>query len=280
MPVVRDRPGNRQTFVDAIGQEIRLDGYPQRVVSLIPSLTETLFALGLGDRLIGVTRYCKYPEQEVATRVKIGGVQDIEIGALLSLRPDLVLADLEENRQEELEPLRGRVAVFWTFARTIPEVERWILTLGDMLGLSEKASSLVQEIEAAREKAHQCWLGRRPLRLFYPVWYEPFISINGDTYINEVLEICGAQNVFADKESRYCQVTMEEIVERDPEVILLPSEPFAFQEQHRREFYNHPEIAAVRDSRVYLVDGEMVCWWGVRMIRGLPYLCSLLWQGP
>ena len=265
-------------FRDIKGKEIRIDSPPQRIIPLVPSLTETLFALGATEKIIAVTRFCKYPKKEIATRPKIGGGHDVDRAAILSLKPDLIIADMEENKREDIEYLAERVPVYLIFPKSVRDAQALILALGELLGVRERGHMLARRIEEEYQKAREVWSGRRPFRVFYPVWYSPYYSINGDTYISDFLGACGAKNIFTDKERRYFPIDLSEVISRNPEVILLPSEPFKFREGQREELLAHVDIPAVKNNRVHLVDGEMICWWGVRMIKGFSYLSNILWK--
>jgi ABC-type Fe3+-hydroxamate transport system substrate-binding protein len=276
--VPEDKNLVRTVFQDARGKEVRFDSLPQKIIPLVPSLTETLFALGAGEKIVAVTRFCKYPKKEIMTRPKIGGVHDLDRDAILSLGPDLIIADREENRREDIEYLAERVPVYLIFPRSVGDAQALIRDLGQLLGATGRAQVFVKRIEEEYQKASKIWWGNRPFRTFYPLWYNPYYSMNGDTYTSDFLAACGAENICADREKRYFPIGIDEVLSRNPEVILLPSEPFKFREKHRRELLAYGDIAAVKNNRVYLVNGEMICWWGVRMIKGFQYLTSILWK--
>jgi ABC-type Fe3+-hydroxamate transport system substrate-binding protein len=278
IPNLKNEVNIREVFLDPKGREVRWETSPQRIISLIPSLTETLFALGAGERIVAVTRFCKYPKAEIATRPKIGGVHDLDRERILSLKPDLIIANREENKREDIEYLAQEVTVYVTFPKTIHDVQVLILALGILLEAEEKAYEIVHKIQQEHQKAKRVWSDKKPLRTFYPVWYDPYYSINRDTYISNFLAACGAENIFAHKERRYLPIDMDEVFTLNPEVILLPSEPFKFEETHKKELMSYGrQMTAVKNNRVYLVDGEIICWWGVHMTKGFSYLTNILW---
>jgi ABC-type Fe3+-hydroxamate transport system substrate-binding protein len=266
----------RHIFTDARGRAMELAVPPERVISLVPSLTETLFELGLGERIVGVSRYCKYPADQIDSRTRVGGVHDPDRGKILSLEPDLIIANMEENRKEDIEFFEGKgLRVYMTFSKTVEDVISLIEELGELAEVIPRAQEISRDMRKEYDRIRKSEKESRPLRVFYPVWRNPYFSINRDTYIHHVLAVCGGENIFADEEKRYFPVTLETVAERRPEVILLPSEPYVFGEKHKTDFSSHIDMPAVRDGKVLLVDGEMVCWYGVRTREGLPYLRRL-----
>lgn len=266
----------KHLFIDARGQALELATSPKRIICFIPSLTETLFALGLGERIVGVSQYCKYPAEEVACRERVGGVHNPQREKILALAPDLIIANMEENKKEDVEFMeKAGLRVYVTFPKTVEDAIHLIEKLGILTGTTPRAREIAREIREEYERTRRFIKGHQPLRVFYPVWRGPYYSINRDTYIHHVLAVCGGENVFADEEKRYFPVSLEAVAERKPEVILLPSEPYVFREKHKADFSPFEDIPAVRNGKVRLVDGEKVCWYGVRMREGLPYLRRL-----
>lgn len=264
-------------FRDARGKEIEVAGPPQRVVCFIPSLTETLFSLGLEGRIVGVSRYCKYPPEKVAAVARIGGIHDADREKILSLKADLVIANMEENKKEDVEYLESEgLRVYVTFPKTLDDLLFLIGELGEMMGTRSRAEEIIREARREYEETLSRTKDRRRVRVFYPVWRRPYYSINADTFIHHMITVCGGENIFADREKRYFPVSLEEVAERKPELILLPSEPYVFKEAHKKDFTPYPDIPAVSQGKLLLVDGELVCWYGVRSGKGLRYLREIL----
>ena len=248
----------------------------RRIVSLVPSTTELLCALGLADALVGVTVYCVEPRDVVRTKKRVGGEKDPDLATIRALAPDLVIANIEENRREDVEALRAAgVEVFLTYPRSVAESLAMIRELGDVTGATTAARTLLAELEPLVASVRQRLAGRRPTPCFYPIWREPWMTVGHDTYIHDVLAACGGANVFADR-VRYPTVSLDEVAARAPAVIFLPDEPFRFRRTHLRDFDAYAAMPAVRDGRVQLVDGKRFSWHGPRLAEAMRTIPALL----
>ncbi|MCS7154461.1 MAG: helical backbone metal receptor [Bacteroidetes bacterium] len=251
---------------DALGRTVYVAAPPQRIVSLVPSLTETLYALGLGERIVGVTRFCVHPPEARRAKPIVGGTKALHLERIRELRPDLIVANQEENRREDIETLERDFAVYVTVVRTIPEAIDMIRALGIVTGAQARAEELVCAVEAA-----QSAIGRLPRlgRALYLIWREPYMSVGRDTFIHAMLEAAGLENACADQ-SRYPVLEAEAIRELRPDYVLLPSEPYRFKPEHEAELRTLlPETPIVR------VNGELFSWYGARMREAFPYLQDL-----
>jgi ABC-type hemin transport system substrate-binding protein len=249
---------------------------PQRIVSLVPSLTEALFALGLGDRVVGVTDWCVYPAAALSGLPRVGGTKNPDLDAVRALAPDLVIANHEENTRRDVERLRAAGFAVWvTYPRTVHDAVALLRELASRGGRVAELASVVEPIEAAVERARHEAPPRRA-RFFCPIWKEPWMAVGADTYAHDLLTLCGGQNVFADRdERRYPLVREEEIVAAAPEVVLLPDEPYAFGSRDVAELRALP-VPAARDGRIHLIDGTLVSWYGPRIGRAIERLRPLL----
>ena len=252
----------------------------RRIVSLVPSTTELLCALGLADALVGVTVYCVEPREVVRGKTRVGGEKDPDLDTIRALAPELVVANIEENRREDVEALRAAgIDVFVTYPRSVAESVAMIRELGAVTGAVTAAQRLLDELEPLETAVRHRLAGRRPTPCFYPIWREPWMTIGHDTYIHDVLETCGGANVFADR-TRYPTVSLDEVAARSPEVVLLPDEPFRFRRAHLRDFEAYPGMPAVREGRVELVDGKRFSWHGPRLAEALRTVPAMLGHGP
>ena len=265
-----------RSLTDASGMALALSRPPRRIVSLIPSITETLCRLGLADALVGVTAYCVEPRAVVRGKTRIGGEKDPDLEKIRALEPDLVVANIEENVREHIETLRAwSIPVWVTYPRTVAEGLAMIRELGEVTGAVAEAEALLAELEPLHARVRAASAGRRPVAVFYPIWREPWMTIGPDTYIHDLLAVCGAANVFADRAERYPTVTLDEMAARRPEVIVLPDEPFRFRRAHLADFAPYVDVPAVRTGRLHLVDGKPFSWHGPRIgeaLRTLPAL--------
>ncbi len=262
-------------IADDMGFRVELERPPARIVSLVPSLTETLFALGFNSEIVGITKFCVAPADAVASIVKVGGTKNPDVRAILKLEPELVIANAEENRREDIERLRaGGIPVFTTYPRTVPGAVESILRMGRALGREAGAAALAKEITLAVsgiEAALGVWSKLR-LRVFCPIWKNPWMSFNADTYAHDVLRMLGYNNIYASVGERYPMVTLEEAIERRPDIVILPDEPYAFDESDVAELKSLLPSALGR--RVLIVGGRDLHWYGVHMVRGLKALAE------
>lgn len=284
--------------------DIQTDSPPMRVVSLVPSMTESLFDLGVGERVIAITDYCTRPPEKVVHLPRIGGTKNPDLDRIIALQPDLVIANQEENRPEDVERLRAAGLTVWvTFPRTVRETFN---LLWSIMHLFDEGSM----VERVRSIEWVCdWLERiaeerqRPCRVFVPIWLDPLMTFNADTFPHDLLRVCGGTNVFAERErlyplkadlgqaapypaddprsagrdTRYPRITLDEVIAAQPDVVLLPNEPFTFTEAHIPIFASL-DIPAAQRNAIHLVDGALLFWHGTRLGFALTELPSLLCQ--
>ncbi len=245
---------------------------PERIVSLVPSLTEALFAFGVGERVVGRTRYCTQPPRAVGRVTKVGGTKKVNVGRVLDLEPDLVVAVREENTRGDIERLEeAGVEVFVGTPETVEDALRMLGELADQVGASE-AGAMLDPIERVYGRLSQG--PGRARRVFVPIWRGPYMSVGSDTYVHDVLKTCGGENVCGGS-TRYPVVGLEEVEDLKPEVVLLPDEPYPFSAEDLPEFYAL-DIPASREDRIHLVDGKLLTWYGPRMASSLAQLSALL----
>ena len=245
---------------------------PERIVSLVPSLTETLFALGVGERVVGRTRYCTQPPRTVGKIAKVGGTKKIDVERVLELDPDLVVAVKEENSRENVEALAGAgLPVFLGAPETVEGAVRMLRDLAARVE-APRSEHVLEPIERVvkRLKAR-----RGPTRrVFVPIWKSPYMGVGSDTYVHDVLKVSSGENVCGG-ETRYPVVTLQEIEALRPEVVLLPDEPYPFSAEDLPEFYAL-DVPAAREDRIHLVDGKLLTWYGPRMAGSLTQISALL----
>ena len=278
---------------------------PERVVSLVPSVTESLFELDLGDRLLGVTDFCLPPPGAAERLTRVGGTRNPNTEAVIGLQPDLVIANMEENSKAAVEALEGAGLKVWvTFPRTVQQALEVLWTLIGLFRVKEPAAK-IKALEISLEWTERAVQEQRPVRLFCPIWIgerEPpgtwLMTFNQDTYAHDLLARCGGENVFADRvrrypleadlglaeaedpgerDTRYPRVTLEEIRQGAPEVILFPSEPYQFDQAQVQSLAEQlAETPAVQSGRIHPIDGSLITWHGTRLGRALAELPGLL----
>jgi iron complex transport system substrate-binding protein len=274
---------------------------PQRVVSLVPSLTESLFDLGLGWSVVGITDFCAHPAEKSGGIPRLGGPKNPRVAEIIALHPDLVLANQEENTRQVIEALEAAgVRVWVSFPRSVRQA---VDVLWTVVGIfkDQQAALRLQTLEmgvewAAAASAENIW------NYFCPIWRSErdaqpawFMTFNQDTYVHDLLQLIGGRNVFAqrgrryplaadlglaeaqeagERDTRYPRVTISEILAASPQVIILPDEPYTFGEADRRDICELlGDTPAVRGDRVHQVDGSLLTWHGTRLayaLRELP----------
>lgn len=226
---------------------------PQRVVSLVPSLTELVWWLGRGEWLVGRTRFCTEPAGKIERVAIVGGTKNPKVERIVELQPDLVMANREENRKEDVEALEAAgLEVLLTDPNSVPEAVAMVRELGDRLGAGAKAEELAQQTEAALAEG----AGGPSRRVFAAVWKDPLMGLGTGTYGNDLLERCGGVNVLGDR-TRYPEVSLEDLAGLGTELVLLPNEPYPFKESDAAMF------AGIAPTRV--LDGKLLWWYGPRM---------------
>jgi ABC-type Fe3+-hydroxamate transport system substrate-binding protein len=257
--------------VDARGTSVELPDRVERVVSLVPSLTEWLVVAGVGERLVGVTDWCVEPAGALDGLARVRGTKNPDLAAIRSLEPDLVVANGEENRRIDVQRLEaGGLAVFVTMPTTVAgavgELRDLAVAVGDLPG----AAALDADLVAAVGDAHRRRPARR-LRYACPVWRDPWMWLGRRTYGADLLGLAGGDPVLDDPATRYPRLELADLAARAPEVVLLPSEPYEFTRADADEV-----AAGFAGARVELVDGRALTWYGPRIPAALASFRELL----
>lgn len=275
---------------------------PQRIVSLVPSDTYSIIRLGAQDKLIGRTKYCIAPAKDVDGIEIIGGTKDVDVDRVIALEPDLVIANQEENTRSHIEKLdNAGISVLVSFPKRFAEGIAHLARLAIALGISEQtqAKSLVSTAYNAHRAAEKHRQEKPPIRAFVPIWMNPLMTVHETTFISDTLDLVGGQNIFADRprryplaadlgkttplppervgsrDTRYPRVTLDEVVARQPDVVLLPDEPHEFTDADA-EVFRKLDIPAAKTGRVLFCDGKDLMWYGARGIEGLDRLRQLI----
>ncbi len=241
---------------------VELRAPAQRIVSLVPSQTELLHDLGLGDRVVGITKFCIHPEQWFRDKPRIGGTKNVHTEAIRALRPDLIIGNKEENVREQVEALREVAPVYLSDVNTLEEALQMIGDIGKLTATQKRAGELIGEI---RERFEALRTPARKKTVAYFIWKDPWMIAGKDTFIDAMLAYAGFENCTS--ESRYPEFQPEKM---NPEVILLSTEPFPFSEEHVQEVkQRYP------GKTVLIVDGELFSWYGSRLLKSADYFKEL-----
>jgi len=235
-----------------------------KIVSLVPSITETLFDFGLTkNEVIGRTKFCIHPEELVKNVQIIGGTKNLNIEKIKALKPDLIIANKEENEKLQVEELMKDLKVWVTDIQTLEDNSQFITEVGILLNEKDKALSFNQEIlKILIDKAN---LSTK--KVSYLIWKNPYMTIGSDTFIHDVLEKMGLENI-CKNQTRYPEISLAEM--QKAEFILLSSEPFPFQQKHIDELKNE-----LPNSKIILVDGEAFSWFGTHISKCAEYYKNL-----
>ncbi|MGY6558435.1 MAG: ABC transporter substrate-binding protein [Nitritalea sp.] len=250
-------------ITDMMGRVISLPEFPKRIISLVPSQTELLVALGLRERLVGVTKFCVHPADLKKNCTLIGGTKQYRMEQIHALAPDLIIGNKEENEREGIEALARQYPVWLSDIVTLEDSFRMIQGIGAVTGTSDRAEELVAQLRAHRQQ----W-PRFSGRVAYFIWRKPYMLAGRGTFIHEMLTELGFENVV--EQERYPEIQPAALRELAPAHIFLSSEPFPFKEKHIEEFRLLAPWA-----KVTIVDGELFSWYGSRLLHARDYFTGI-----
>jgi len=252
-------------YIDQLGRTVTLPHPPKRIISLVPSITELLYDLGLFEQLIGRTKFCVHPKEELKVIPKIGGTKNVSIDRVIALQPDLIIANKEENDKSQIEQLSQHFPVWISDVANFTAAMEMIDTLGIIVAKEMAAQQIIKDsIHLLQQLKTQ-----EKRNAAYLIWQKPYMTIGQDTYIHDMLQHVGYENVFGEQ-TRYPSFTLEALKNRQPAIILLSSEPFPFKQKHIEE------LALIFPSTpIQLVDGEAFSWYGTRFLKTFDYLGTL-----
>ena len=238
---------------------------PKRIISLVPSQTELLYSLGLQEEVAGITKFCVHPEKWYRNKIRVGGTKNIDIQKIISLNPDLVVANKEENIKEQVEQIAEKFNVWVTDVNNLLSSINMIESIGLITNKIKESAAIISEI-----KFQFRGLENFPkVPAAYLIWKDPFMTTGGDTFISDMMDKAGFENVFGNRK-RYPEISLEDIRNSHAKVVLLSSEPYPFREQHISELQHQlPGIL------VKLADGEMFSWYGSRLLHAPGYFKKL-----
>ncbi|MCP3916531.1 MAG: ABC transporter substrate-binding protein [bacterium] len=240
-----------------------------KIVSLCPSLTELVYDLDRGDELVGITTYCVHPSDRVGSVEKVGGTKDPDVARIAELDADIVLLNEEENRVEDAEALAAAgVRCHSTFPRDVAGTAHMVRDIAAALERPEAGDRIAADIEERARRVQRAWAGKPAVTWAYLIWRKPYMSVNADTFVDALLALAGGRNVFAEASERYPEITVDALRDADPDLVLLGSEPFAFEGKHADEL---ARATGLPRERFRLADGEYLSWHGSRTPDGIDY---------
>lgn len=254
------------SYTDQLNRVVQISSPPTRIISLVPSQTELLFDLGLNEQVIGITKFCVHPESWFRNKQRVGGTKNINLEKIIQIQPDLIIANKEENVQEQIEELAKYFPVWVSDINNLNDAFEMIKSIGEITGKNEKANDLITQIKTAFTQ-HQT--PNTKLQTAYLIWKDPYMTVGGDTFIHHLIEKAGFENVFAN-EQRYPQISIADLRVANCELVLLSSEPYPFKQKHIEELQQQ-----LPQAKIILVDGEMFSWYGGRLLQAPAYFKSL-----
>ena len=251
-------------YIDMMDFPVEVVERPMRIVSLVPSLSLLLSDMGLGDRLVGVTKFCVHPEGLRDRTAVVGGTKLLHLDDIRALKPDLIVANKEENNKVDIETLQEEFPVWISDIATVDDSLYAISMLGEILQCQEDAQK-IHDLIVGQRKSFSKEIKSNHRRVAYVIWNNPFMAAGSGTFIHHMLEEGGWQNAFDDHE-RYPAFTLDGLKAMNPDLLFLSSEPFPFKEKHKKLFTD-----VIAEDRIMIVDGEMFSWYGSRLIDSYKY---------
>lgn len=254
-------------YTDQIGRRLDLAQAPKRIISLVPSQTELLYDLGLEKEVVGITKFCIYPESWFRSKARVGGTKEIHFDHIHALKPDLIIANKEENTKEMIEALEKHYPVWISDIFNLQDALEMMTQIGKITGKAAKAQVLVNQIKSNFQQLERP--EGKDLKVAYFIWQKPMMIAANETFIHQMLQAAGYQNAFKEQD-RYPEISSEALVAAKPDLIFLSSEPFPFNEKHINSFQE-----TCPKAKVLIVDGELFSWYGSRLLKSVAYFNKL-----
>lgn len=252
--------------IDQLGNKINLKELPKRIISLVPSQTELLYHLGLGDKVVGITKFCIHPNEWFKSKTRVGGPKMVDVDKIKALNPDLIIANKEENIKEQIEALQEIAPVWLSDIFNLEDSLDMISKVGALCGAQDKADEINQQIKYNFSDLKPL---TNQVSVLYMIWKEPFMAVGSNTFIHEMLTAhLGFENIIGDQE-RYPILDNDNLP--NPDYVFLSTEPYPFKEKHIAEVQPY-----FPNSKIMVVDGEPFTWYGSRLIDSPSYFKKVL----
>ena len=255
-----------KTVIDQMHRKVEVPEFPIRIVSLVPSQTELLYDLGLGNRVVGITKFCFHPKEWFSSTSKnakhrVGGTKNVNFERIAQLNPDLIIGNKEENSESDIRKLTEIYPVWMSDIYTLEDALSMIAELGKLTQTSEKASQICRSIKIQSETNP---ISPTKLKCVYLIWNEPIITVGKNTFIDDMISKAGLTNAI--NAERYPTLTTLELQTIQPDLLLLSSEPYPFNEKHIHYFKS-----LLPSTKIMIVDGELFGWYGSRLLNSFDY---------
>ncbi|MGD8227709.1 MAG: cobalamin-binding protein [Desulfobacteraceae bacterium] len=265
------------TFKDALERKVTLKGEPKRIVTLAPSITEILYFLGLGNRVVGVTQFSYYPP-EAKLKPKVGSYIDLNVEKIISLAPDLVIGTADGNQPGVVDLLeQAGIPVFIVNPRNIHQTIDTVAIVGRLCGGPKKASALSKQLSQRVDHIIDHTKSKRRPLVFLQINLRPIMTINKDTFLHDLIQLAGGRNMTEKEPITYPRISLEEVIRKKPEVIIISSmERGGRFEKARQDWFKWTSIPAVKDGRVHLIDSDLIDRPSPRIVEGLEAMARFI----
>lgn len=266
-----------ETFRDAVGREVVTDHEPSRIIPLAPSLTEILYYLGLGDKVVGVTNNSYYPP-EALKKPKVGSYNDLNIEKIITLGPDLVIGTRDGNNPGIVDLLeQARIPTYIVNPKNVAEVIETIRITGRLCGIEEKADRLARGLQDRLDRIEKALENRKKPLVFLQINLHPIMTVNKNTFHQDIISIAGGINMTADASISYPRISIEEVLKKKPDIIIISSmDRGGMFEKARQDWLKWTSIPAVKNKRVYLIDSDLIDRPSPRIIDGIEEMAKLI----
>jgi iron complex transport system substrate-binding protein len=270
-------PSRAAVFHDSLGRKVVVGPSPKRIVCLAPSITEMIYYLGLGERLVGVTQFSSFPE-EARDKPKVGTYTDINVEKAIALDPDLAIGTVDGNRREDVEMLEeAGIPVYVVNPRNVHQILETIEAIGEICGVPDRARSLVRSLRQRVARVIRAVRNRQRPLVFLIINVRPLMSVNRGTTHHHLIELAGGRNLAGDQPITYPRLNIEEVLRRRPDVIIISSMQRGGEfERARREWLQWPGLPAVQKGNVYLIDSDLIDRASPRIVSGLEEMARLI----
>lgn len=253
-------------YTDQLGNKIRLNRIPKRLISIVPSQTEFLWELGLKDELIGITKFCIHPDELYRNKQRVGGTKDLDLEKIRVLKPDLIIGNKEENEPEQIKILQKEFPVWMSDIFTFEDAFQMMLSLGTIMNKEKESQHLIEKLNRSLSGIKHTFQHQKVL---YFIWNRPYMGAASQTFIDHVLQHLGFENAIKQL-IRYPELDEATLKELNPELCFLSSEPFPFKEKHVKDLQN-----ILPNAKILIVDGEVFSWYGSRLLHLEAYVKKL-----
>ncbi len=256
------------TITDQMGRCVNINQGICKIISFVPSITELLFDLGLYSEIKGITTFCIHPQNELKEKEKIGSPKNLNLERIKTINPDIIFASKEENTKDEVEDLMKSYNVYVSDVKSLSDALGLINDIGVICNKVNESQQMINKIKKQFDDLKSNIIHDK--KVCYLIWDNPMMTVNNDTYINDMLHLAGCKNVFSDSKNRYPVITKDDIRDKKPEYILLSSEPYSFTSNHINDFKKEFPFA-----EIMLVDGEKFSWYGSHLLKVPEYFKQL-----